>query len=434
MHSFIISLLTAAVLLSGSVTAHSWNEQFSLIGSNGSYTGAYGYPRGYVARTDPGFNGDSVDYLLPPLSSGRTRVNGSDLLCHPAQRSPKQSANWPRLTVAPGSAVAMKYLENGHVSLPLNQKGKPPKGGTVFVFGTTQPMQDEKLTEIMEWTKDGSGGDKRGVLLTANNFDDDRCYQINSGTISTERQKQFPNPVAGQPGSQHEQWCETDLVLPKDAAVMPVGKLFTIYWVWQWPTAAGQDPGLPTGKDEYYTTCSDFEVVASVPDGPVIHELGQQDPQMNAVSNYASRTAITPLPSAAPQTSTPATSAAAVTPPPSSAALSAPPAAQFNGAPAAGTPTTTPVFASSILLPSINLPGSAATSSTTNTPAPDTTPAASTSTTVPITTDTLSHPNILTAFITVTATMPPGQSTLLVSGSHVVTFTLPSATLLPRQA
>jgi hypothetical protein len=38
--------------------------------------------------------------------------------------------------------LAIKYLENGHVTLPQNQLGKPPGAGTVHVFVTLSP--DEK--------------------------------------------------------------------------------------------------------------------------------------------------------------------------------------------------------------------------------------------------------------------------------------------------
>jgi hypothetical protein len=39
---------------------------------------------------------------------------------------------------------------------------------------------------------------------------------------------------------------------------------YIVYWVWQWPTEPGA-LGLPDGKDEYYTTCSDLDIVV----GPI---------------------------------------------------------------------------------------------------------------------------------------------------------------------
>ncbi|KIW79853.1 hypothetical protein Z517_06468 [Fonsecaea pedrosoi CBS 271.37] len=283
--------LPTTILLS-QVLAHSWNEQLTVI-ENGFFTGNNGYPRGYVSRSDPGFNDNMMTYLLPPLDSGRTRVDDSDLVCSPTQESANQTDGYPRLSASPGAYVAMKYLENGHVTLPQIQPGKPQGGGTVFVFGTSQPTNNDLLMGVLQWTTDGTGGDGRGKLLTAQNFDDGRCYQINSGSISETRQEEHPNRTPDQPGSVNEQWCETDVLIPPD---LPINSPYTIYWVWQWPTAPGT-PGLPDGKDEYYTTCSDLDIVAGPIRGAASNPLPQQDPQTAAVSEFQSRTAfnINPL-------------------------------------------------------------------------------------------------------------------------------------------
>ncbi|KAI5201169.1 hypothetical protein E4T39_05357 [Aureobasidium subglaciale] len=288
------TIRSAAVIASvlGQASAHSWVEQLQVIDSTtGNYTGDYGYTRGYVARTDSDFNGDSVDYLLPPLVSGRTRIDGTDLLCHPSQRTSNYAnTNYPRLQAAPGSYVAMKYLENGHVTLPQNQPGKPKSGGTVFVYSTNQPSDTEKIADVLKWNSAGTGGDKRGAQITAQNFDDGRCHQINPGTISSQRQADFPDRVAGQPDSSIEQWCETDVHIP---TTYKAGDTLTVYWVWQWPTEAGAEEVYPTGKDEYYTSCAEIEIVDSVSNSKPVHTLVQQDPQSKAVSDFKSRAALT---------------------------------------------------------------------------------------------------------------------------------------------
>ena len=242
----------------GLALGHTWLEQLTVV-KDGAFVGDFGYPRGYVSRTDPAFTGDSDNYLLPPLDSGRTRVDETDLLCHPSQRSAEQSSEqFPRLKAAAGSYLALRYLENGHVTLPDNQQGKPENGGTVLVFGTTKPKDDEKLTDVLDWTADGSGGDKRGRLLTAQDFDDGRCYQINDSEISKERKEAYASshPDAADQAEQ-EQWCETDVQLPED---IKGNDAYTLYWVWQWPTEAGVDPNVADGKDEFYTTCSDIDI------------------------------------------------------------------------------------------------------------------------------------------------------------------------------
>ncbi|KAK5008172.1 hypothetical protein LTR28_004327 [Elasticomyces elasticus] len=287
--------LAASAFFSNSVHAHTWVEEIQAISDTGSYTGDYGYPRGYVTRTDPAFTGDSNLWLLPALSSGHTRITDQDLVCKDTQRTPNTNARFPNLQITPGSYAAMKYLENGHVTLPGNQPGKPQAGGTVFVYGTTQPSSTETISDVLQWTADGSGGNKKGFLMTAQNYDDGRCHQINTGAISQQRQKTFPNHMPNDPNDTNpvELWCETDVQVP--ATAQP-GSTLTVYWVWQWPTASGIAPGLPAGKDEYYTSCSDFDIVAGPLPDTQIHTLGQQDPMMTAVADFKSRTAVTSIP------------------------------------------------------------------------------------------------------------------------------------------
>jgi len=292
------TLALAALAIAPLTTAHSWIEEYQVIDTNGSYIGDRGFSRGYMARTDPGYNGFSMDYLVPATN---IRINSSDLLCHPSQRSSNYSnPAYPKLKVQPGGYVAMKYLENGHVTLPWNQLGKPEAAGTVFVYGTTQPSDDEKIADVLAWTTDGKGGNGKGFLLTAQNFDDGRCHQVNCGNISTDRQMLFPAHVEGQNTSSVEQWCETDLKIPES---QPLGSL-TTYWVWQWPTEPNHDCTYPDGKDEYYTTCADFEIVAGGSgngDSKIAAEadtntLVQENPQSTAVSNFMSRHAYTTSP------------------------------------------------------------------------------------------------------------------------------------------
>ncbi|KAK5165698.1 uncharacterized protein LTR77_008621 [Saxophila tyrrhenica] len=282
--------------------AHTWIEEYQVIGPDGSYIGDRGFSRGYVARTDPTFEGDANSlWLLPQaesvMSDGsvRLRVNASDSLCHPNQRTSNYTdQRYPKLKAAPGSFVAMKYLENGHVTLPWTLKGKPEEGGTVYVFGTTKPINDEKIVNVMKWNKEGTGGDGRGWLLAAQNYDDGRCHQINDCTLSVGRQAVFPNMIPDQ-NATAEQWCESDVQIPKN--VKP-GTL-TTYWIWQWPTLPEEDCIYPEGKDEYYTTCADFEIEGDSPgevkiaDEAATNTLLQENFQTKAVETYMARTAHT---------------------------------------------------------------------------------------------------------------------------------------------
>lgn len=293
----ILTTTLAALAVAPLVAGHSWVEQLRNVNSKGTYVGDYGYPRGYVGKSDPGFNGDSMNWMLP--LAPKVFIDETSPLCHTAQRKQEQSnEKYPRLQVVAGGFVAMRYSENGHVTLvdPATGLGKPKEGGTVFVYGTTEPKEDEKLIDVLKWTKNGTGP---GTLLATNNFDDKRCYEINPTKISKERQKAFPNYAMGQVDDGNGGFplmCDTNAQIPTTA---PSGKPYTLYWVWQWNTAKGTE-GLPTGKDQYYTTCIDVDVTsgdkALTASAESKYALGQQDAMSEAVKDFDSRTAIITTP------------------------------------------------------------------------------------------------------------------------------------------
>ena len=290
----IFTTTVAALAVAPFVTGHSWVEQLRNVNSKGTYVGDYGYPRGYVGKSDPGFNGDSMNWMLPVPP--KVFIDETSPLCHSAQRTQKQSSDkYPRLQAVAGGFVTMRYSENGHVTLvdEATGRGKPEKGGTVFVYGTTEPKEDEKLMDVLQWTKNGTG---RGVLLATNNFDDERCYEINATPISKDRQATYPNSGMGQTGGGFPLMCDTNAQIPTTA---PEGKPYTLYWVWQWNTAKGTE-GQLTGKDQYYTTCIDVDVTsgdkALTASAESKYALGQQDGMSEAVKDFDSRTAIITTP------------------------------------------------------------------------------------------------------------------------------------------
>lgn len=298
MMSRFLTATLAALAVAPLAMGHTWIEQLRNVNDKGEYVGEYGYPRGMVSKTDKGYSGDSMNWLLPVQP--KVFIDETSPLCHTSQTKQEQSSDkYPRLQAVPGGFVAMRYMENGHVTMvdPATGLGKPEKGGTVFVYGTTEPKEDEKLVDVLRWSQDGAGGDKRGVLLATNDFDDGRCYEVNATPTSEERRVSDPNFAMGQasdgPGN-YPLFCETNVQLPEDVTQ---GKLYTVYWVWQWNTAPNVDPGLPDGKDQYYTTCMDVDVTSAdtalAADAESKYALGpQQDAMSIAVSDFASRTAM----------------------------------------------------------------------------------------------------------------------------------------------
>ncbi|PVH98821.1 hypothetical protein DM02DRAFT_656962 [Periconia macrospinosa] len=294
--------LVALISLAPVVVAHTWIDQLRNIDDKGNYVGDAGYPRmKYVQgdkeyNMDPGVAASGSIYLLPSIKEKTLPwISEETLLCHPFQRTAKQTPKYPRLKTTPGRFVAMRYLENGHVTLvgqePNNWKANG--NGTVFIYGTTEPKEDEKLVNVLQWTQDGKGGNKGGVLLATQDYDDGRCHQNNPSPFSKARAGEHPNYAVGQADkgpSNLELPCESNVQIPKDAAT---GKPLTLYWVWQWNTQPGQNPGQPKGQDEYYTTCMDVDVVDKIDETAKLeHPMFQQDGMTKAVSNFASRKAI----------------------------------------------------------------------------------------------------------------------------------------------
>lgn len=268
------SALVALIFFACSARAHTWVEQLTVINPNGTFVGTPGFARGNVLRTAPNFGDPLMVHILPP--DGRPATEGilnSDLMCRDSQTKPVQTDGSPRLQAPAGSLIALRYQENGHVTMPQNQPGKPSNRGNVFIYGTTQPSESDTFLAIHnQWNAAGTGGDKRGKLLATQPFDDGQCYQVNAGDISVKRKAEFPHETTQLTGS--DLWCQNDIAIPSDA---PNGKPYTLYWVWDWPTAPNVDPGLPKGKTEIYTTCMDVDIT----DKAETKDLGGTSKQQN---------------------------------------------------------------------------------------------------------------------------------------------------------
>lgn len=243
-----------------------------VIAPNGTYVGEPGYARGNYMRSTPGFGDPTMVNLIPPDGRTINQILPSDLMCKSTQTSQTQSNGSPRLQAAAGDAVALRFQENGHVTLPDNQPGKPSNRGTVYVYGTNKASPDDSFLAIHRvWNADGTGGDGRGRLLSTQNFDDGQCYQVNGGAISQQRQQQYSHPADTLMGA--DLWCQQNIQLPSD---VQSGEAYTLYWVWDWPTMPGTF-GFPNGKQEIYTTCMDIDIV----------DNSGTDAVSNAQVNYA---------------------------------------------------------------------------------------------------------------------------------------------------
>lgn len=289
MHYGKAAVAAALVALAPVVRPHSWIEELRLIDDNGMFTGAPGYMRGNVNRTRPDFSDRQLVHILPPggdrmLDKRDFETDGikpDHFACRISQREAKQ-LDGPRLVAAPGSMVAARYLENGHISFPQNAVRKPEHAGFVYIYGTTQPKNDEKFLDVFKkWDETGKGGDGRGKLLAKQPYDDGRCYEVNNSPESLKRQKLYPHSPSGRMGQ--NLWCQNNFKIPND---VPVGSTYSIYWQWSWSTMPG-DTEPKQGKAEIYTSCLDIDIRAGAkPRSLEARADGQADVNNQAIPKY----------------------------------------------------------------------------------------------------------------------------------------------------
>lgn len=259
--------LAALVLLAcaSSIEAHTWTEQLRLIASNGTFVGAPGYQRGYAPRKAGVDTNNDMVYRLNGPNIAKTSP-----MCKPSQKIGSQTPGFDMLKAAPKDFIAMQYEENGHVTLTddglpkgtQSQPTRPAGNGTVFVYGTKKPSDDDTYFGIHRvWNTDGTGGDKRGKLLATRYFDDGQCYQTNADPYSAYRKSSSPKD--------DELLCQTDIQLPADAGTSGT---YTLYWVWEFPSVDPKSGSIITPED--YTACIDISMTSeAVPDaGPFVAE------------------------------------------------------------------------------------------------------------------------------------------------------------------
>ncbi|RGP70314.1 hypothetical protein FLONG3_7492 [Fusarium longipes] len=243
-------LALAGSALVSPVSAHSWVEYASKLARNGTMIGKLGYPRGFVPRdsTNPSFTDDIPQNILPV--TGQSAYSGEEILNkYKLDKNPQ----FPMLEAAAGDYIAIMHLENGHTTLPENQPNKPRNRGTIYFYGTTQPKDEEKLFDVhLRWNRQGTGGDKRGKLISTRNYDDGQCYQPNAGQLSTGRSNELKPK-----GAIHEKElaCQSDLKLPSD---LKAGDIYTIYWYWDWPDLNGDKIDMEATKNGKFPWAGTF--------------------------------------------------------------------------------------------------------------------------------------------------------------------------------
>jgi hypothetical protein len=277
------------------IDAHTWVEELRLIASNGTFVGDPGYIRDYAGRVQ-GVDPDAQNvYLLPPNSRPGAIID-MDLMCKSNQQIGVQSQNYTTLNAAPGDYVALTYYENGHVTIPTTQVGKPAGRGTVFVYGTKSPSPNDTYLGIHRvWNAEGTVGN--GILLATQPYDDGRCFQAQgTGAAAGESPINIQRKEALNYPSGVELPCQTDIQIPADAGT----GTYTLYWVWEWPSLFSNGA---VQKNESYTSCMDITLTSN-PVAPAGSFIAAQVTTTSARSAAISAAMATPFlvnPTALPQ-------------------------------------------------------------------------------------------------------------------------------------
>ncbi|KAE9368604.1 hypothetical protein N431DRAFT_306222, partial [Stipitochalara longipes BDJ] len=240
--------------------AHTWVENLRLIASNGTFTGEPGYIRSFGPRA-AGVDPDAQNvYLLPPNGRSPPGIYTTDSICKSNQQIGVQTPKYPTLQAAPGDHVALTYYENGHVTIPKTQMGKPAGRGTVFVYGTTKPSASDTYLGIHRvWNAQGTVGN--GKLIATQPYDDGRCLQAQgTGAAAGESPINLARKQAIDFPDSTELPCQTNIQIPADAGT----GTYTLYWVWEWPTLYSNGA---VALNESYTSCMDITLTSN----PVAH-------------------------------------------------------------------------------------------------------------------------------------------------------------------
>lgn len=193
-----------------------------------------------------------MTYKIPP--NPNVLVSDTDNICSDRQRQPDLTT---ALRAQANDTVILRYQENGHITLPEVNPGKQ-SAGSVFVYGTWMPRVSEKFRNVHGvWRETSNHTENGGFLIRQTSFDDGRCYQVNNGTISRERQMRFPHEPTPPEGI--NVWCSTNITIPArprcTSSQVPSVDLLSVYWVWYWPGTAAN-----ASAEQYYTTCLDIWV------------------------------------------------------------------------------------------------------------------------------------------------------------------------------
>lgn len=215
-------LTLAALAGSMGVHAHSWID----------YLNVHGSPtKGYIRN-----------YIGSDWDSAGNRINDPTLekpICSPRQseknvEGTSNGETFHKLTASPADTIDAYWLENGHVSQPIEGSDI----GKIQYFGTFSE-EIPTLATVLDWPEYKSGENQEGFTLSAKqSFDDGKCFETNPSLTAPE-------------GRVQGQDCTQSFVIPEDIAT---DKNLTVFWVWNFSGKSGDGKA----HTEWYTSCLDI--------------------------------------------------------------------------------------------------------------------------------------------------------------------------------
>jgi len=194
-----------------------------------------------------------MTHLLSLSEQPDNIILSTDLICMLSQQWPETTAEDQVLKAPSENQIVLCYQKNGHITLSSNISGKATSE-TASIYDTNQSLLSDTLHDIHNvWNALSTEGDCQSWLLVQQLFDDSMCYQLNTERISQERQALYSSDSLQGKNC----WCENKVQISDDV----MKGLYTIYWVWNWPTSLRTLRDLKR-KTEIYTTCLDIEVVS----------------------------------------------------------------------------------------------------------------------------------------------------------------------------
>ena len=197
-----------------------------------------------------------MTHLLSSNERQTRAILFTNRICMSTQQTHNQIKSNFALRASAEAHVALRYQKNDHIILTQNNSSKKFSLDTISIYETTISRSQHSMLKIHDvWNSVDRDEDKREKLLFTQNFDDERCYQINDNFLFKKRQQKYSH--ASDSLQEQNLWCKIIVILSLDFVF---DNLYTLYWVWDWFTIASTS-NLSFEQIQLYITCFDVMII-----------------------------------------------------------------------------------------------------------------------------------------------------------------------------